>query len=74
LTTATLTVENPRLAAYFTIKEAANHLGTTESHVRSLVSNGTIPAAQLGRLWRIRRSALEERLDELASVRSSQSV
>jgi len=47
---------------------AGRFLGIPETSVRELLRRGEIPGAKFGKLWRVARAALEERLRGAPSV------
>lgn len=51
----------------WSVREVAQHLGITERLVLTMIQRGELPAAKLGRSYRIRRTAVERLLDGHAS-------
>ena len=42
------------------IEEAANFLGVTKDTIRNWIKKNTIPAHKIGKLWKFRKSELNE--------------
>lgn len=42
------------------ISEAATHLGVTKDTIRNWIKKTDIPAHKIGKLWRFKRSELDE--------------
>ncbi len=55
--------------AYLSAKEVATLLGVSLRTVRRWIAEGTLPAARLGGVVRIRRADLDRRLDPTAPAR-----
>ena len=49
---------------FYTIEEIAKMLRVSEATVRNLISSGELPAAQVGRQWRISQADLDKYLEE----------
>ena len=47
-----------------TIGETAAYLRLSENSIYRLVQDGTLPAARIGRTWRVSREALDQWLTE----------
>jgi excisionase family DNA binding protein len=47
-----------------TVSELCEYLQLSEAKVRDMLRQGTLPAVLIGRLWRIRRSAIDRWLAE----------
>ena len=48
----------------YTVKQAAALLASSERSIRRSCQYGVLPAVKIGRQWRIRRSAIEELLEQ----------
>jgi excisionase family DNA binding protein len=55
------------------IKEVAEYLHLTESTIYSWVQDGILPAFRVGRLWRFRRTELDDWLEANRNIGSSTS-
>ena len=44
------------------IEEAANHLGVTKDTIRNWIKKTDIPANKIGKLWKFKRSELDEQV------------
>lgn len=42
------------------IEEAAKHLGVTKDTIRNWIKKTDIPACKIGKLWKFKRSELDE--------------
>ena len=52
--------DNERAERPLTVKDAAEYLQVTERTILSLLAKGALPAAKIGRQWRISRKGLDE--------------
>ena len=45
---------------WISITEAAEHLGVTKDSIRNWIKKTSIPAHKIGKLWKFKKSELEE--------------
>lgn len=45
---------------WISISEAAGHLGVTKDSIRNWIKKTDIPAHKIGKLWKFKRSELDE--------------
>ena len=59
--------EEPRLERLFDAHEVAEQCKVSEKSLHKWAREGRIPAVKFGRLWRFRKSAIDEFLDHQAA-------
>lgn len=52
------------MSEILTVKEAAAQLKTTRQQIRKMIANGELPAAKVGREWRIPLAGVREYFEE----------
>ncbi len=50
------------VSCFMTVKEVSQHLRLTERTIYTMLENGVIPGVQIGRVWRIDREQLDQKL------------
>ena len=61
---------------YLTLKEASKLLRVSRSTIYKLATSGEIPAAKIGKMWRVDRNALEKyfKHSDLISAKSKKKI
>lgn len=55
------------------IEQAAQYIGVNKDTIRNWIKKGTIPANRVGKLWKFKKSELDEWIKSGRSANASQS-